>query len=134
MADLPCFSFAVLVARLTVYLQYGYRQWQEKLTISNRRSTPSGHSRRGCHIWREDARSLSSGRAFARTRWRSCAGVTSENVRKQKGRPKHEAARLFPQQRVLPGQNSVEPERVRRGTADASSAQGRAALSRLSRA
>src|SRR3984893_19528074 len=44
-----------------------------------------------------------------------------------------EAARLFPQPRVLPGPNSVEPEGVERGTPAAPSSQGRAARSRLSR-
>ena len=44
-----------------------------------------------------------------------------------------EAARLFPQQRVLPGQNSVEPEGVERGSPAAPSSQGRTARSRLSR-
>src|ERR1700730_19096035 len=44
-----------------------------------------------------------------------------------------EAARLFPQQRVLPGQNSVEPEGVERGSPAVPSSQGRAARSRLSR-
>jgi len=45
----------------------------------------------------------------------------------------HEAARLFPQQRVLPGQNRLEPEGFRRRPPAPSSAQGRAARSRLSR-
>src|SRR6202158_4206 len=44
-----------------------------------------------------------------------------------------EAARLFPQQRVLSGQNSVEPEGVERGSPAAPSSQGRTARSRLSR-
>src|SRR3984893_7043983 len=44
-----------------------------------------------------------------------------------------EAARLFPQQRVLPGQNRVEPEGVERGPPAAPSSQGRAARSGLSR-
>src|SRR5690242_17680482 len=45
----------------------------------------------------------------------------------------HEAARLFPQQRGLPGENSVEPERVNRRSIEPSPAQGRAAVSDLSR-
>src|SRR5882762_6611084 len=44
-----------------------------------------------------------------------------------------EAARLFPQQRVLPGQNRVEPEGVERGPPAAPSSQGRTARPRLSR-
>src|SRR5258706_15999688 len=44
-----------------------------------------------------------------------------------------EAARLFPQQRVLPGQNSVEPEGVERGSPAAPSSQRRTARLRLSR-
>src|SRR5260370_7544758 len=44
-----------------------------------------------------------------------------------------EAARLFPQQRVLSGQNSVEPEGLERGPPAAPSAQGRTARTRLSR-
>src|SRR5450756_2824113 len=44
-----------------------------------------------------------------------------------------EAARLFPQQRVLPGQNRVESEGARRRPPAAPSAQGRAARPGLSR-
>src|SRR3984885_15565970 len=44
-----------------------------------------------------------------------------------------EAARLFPQQRVLPGQNRVEPEGLKRRPSAASFAQGRAMRPGLSR-
>src|ERR1700674_4021865 len=44
----------------------------------------------------------------------------------------HEAARLFSQQRVLPGQNRVEPEGVERGGPAAPPSQGRTARSGLS--
>src|SRR5260370_34744853 len=44
-----------------------------------------------------------------------------------------EAARLFPQQRILSGQNSVEPEGIERRSPAAPPSQGRTARSRLSR-
>src|SRR5712671_1323970 len=60
------------------------------------------------------------------------ATQANNKQQEQKG-GSYEAARLFPQQRVLSGQNSVEPEGVERGSFAAPPSQGRTARPRLSR-
>src|SRR5712691_1616309 len=65
------------------------------------------------------------------TKWIASMRATSKTTKFEGG--SDEAARLFPQQRVLPGQNSIEPEGLGRRSPAAPSSQGRTARSRLSR-
>src|SRR5450759_4871618 len=65
------------------------------------------------------------------TKW-IASMLRQEQTKRSRG-GSDEAARLFPQQRVLPGQNRVEPEGLERGPPAAPSSQGRTARPRLSR-
>src|ERR1700740_3829970 len=57
------------------------------------------------------------------TKWVASMTNTRKQWKQRGG--SDEAARLFPQQRVLPGQNRVEPEGLKRRPSTAPSAQGR---------
>src|SRR5579863_9124196 len=63
------------------------------------------------------------------TKW--IASMTQQKKTRSLEGGSDEAARLFPQQRVLPGPYSLEPEGFERRSPAASSAQGRAARPRL---